>query len=107
MKKRMLALLVVAMSVFCLVGCGNSLTGTWSAENNGQEGSYTFNDDGTGNIKVEDISVDITWETDGDELTIVMTMLGESEELKYTYEIDGDVLTLTDEDDETLELNKE
>ena len=106
MFKRVFALaLVLAMSL-SLVACGGSIEGTWSIEEDGIKGSWTFEDDGKGEMSIGGMSVDFTYETDGDELTITTELMGEKSEDTYTYEIDGDTLTLKN-DDEKIELTKE
>lgn len=106
MFKRLFALtLVLAMSL-SLVACGSSIEGTWSAEEKGEKLSYTFEEDGKGEMSIAGIKVDIKYEVDGDELTVTTEVMGEKNEQTYTFEIDGDTLTL-ELDGEKLELERE
>ena len=104
--KRVLALALVLVMSLSLVACGSSIEGTWSVEEDGVKGSWTFEDEGKGKMSIGGMSVDFTYETDGDELTITTELMGQKSEDTYTYEIDGDTLTLKN-DDEKLELTKE
>ena len=74
-----LAVLITVIAVFA--GCGKEATvvGTWE----GDDYTYTFNDDGTGIQQIGEISVSIT----------------------YTYSIKKNVLSLSDGNN-TIELNK-
>lgn len=106
MKRLMVAGVMLVMTCL-LVACGKtSMTGTWNTDGDQDQESFTFNDDGTGTMNLgDDISVNITYKTDGDKLTITTSFLGTSESEDYTYKIKGKTLTLT-KDDETVELKK-
>ena len=54
-------------------------------------------DDGTGSISLGDsISLNITYTTEKDKLTITMSYLGQTESDEYTYTLKKGKLTLTD-----------
>lgn len=105
-KKGFALALVLAMSL-SLVACGANIQGEWVGEEDGIEYSYEFDKDGEGSMSVGGLSVDFEYEVDGDELTITYEILGEKTEEEYTFEISGDTLELTDEDGDTLELEKD
>lgn len=106
MFKRVFALaLVLAMSL-SLVACGGSIEGSWSYEEDGEKLTYTFEEDGKGEMSVAGLKVDITYETDGDELTLKTEVMGQKSEETFTYEIDGDTLIL-ESDGEKVELTRE
>ena len=117
MFKRVFALaLVLAMSL-SLVACGGSdeesseeskkpsIEGSWVYEEDGQKVTYTFKEDGTGIMSIAGITIDITYETNDDELTITTNIMNEESSEIYNYEVDGDTLTL-ELDGEKIELTK-
>lgn len=94
-----LAVLITVIAVFA--GCGKEATivGTWE----GDDYTYTFNDDGTGIQQIGEISVSITsYEAKDGKLSITISFLGTEE---YTYSIKKNVLSLSDGNN-TIELNK-
>ena len=106
MFKRVFALaLVLAMSL-SLVACGGSLEGSWSYEEDGQKVTYTFEDDGKGQMSALGFTVDMTYETDGDELTITTNVMGQESSDTFNYEVDGDTLIL-EKDGEKAELTRD
>lgn len=108
MKKRMVFLLLISIIAFGLVACGSSngetLVGTWTSTFEGGGRTVVFEEDGSGEwhfeINTVSSTAEITWSTDSDQLTIT----DEHETMVYTYEIDGDTLTLThpDQDGELI-----
>lgn len=93
-----LAVLITVIAVFA--GCGKEATvvGTWE----GDDYTYTFNDDGTGIQQIGEISVSITsYEAKDGKLSITISFLGTEE----TYSIKKNVLSLSDGNN-TIELNK-
>ena len=95
MKKISLTILAL-VAVLMLASCGKakkvSIAGSWSADS-GSETVYLFNEDGTGKISIgTTVSKSFTYETNDNTLKIVTEILGQKE---YTYSIDGDVLTMT------------
>ncbi len=106
--KRIIALLITAVtSIMLLCSCSTdiSIVGKWSAEIIHEEiiidTTYTFHDDMTGNVCMDGLDVDFTYETDGDK--IIMKTGGISTTM--TYAINGDTLTLTSEG-ETVEFTR-
>lgn len=97
--KRTLALLLVVVSLtVMLVSCGgNSIEGTWTATEEGVTMTMTFEDDGTGSMSTLGMTYDITWSTDGDKLTVSMSVMGMTQEVftDAEYAVDGDELTIT------------
>ena len=109
MKKtaKILALvLAIAMVVALLTACGSksALVGTWNSKD--AEGtSITVKDDGTGSMDAAGISMDFKY-TEKDNKVVLSR---DNEELKFNYEytIEGDTLSLKDEDtDSTLTYTK-
>ena len=92
-----LAVLITVIAVFA--GCGKEATvvGTWE----GDDYTYTFNDDGTGKISVSITS----YEAKDGKLSITISFLGTEETDEYTYSIKKNVLSLSDGNN-TIELNK-
>lgn len=79
-----LAVLITVIAVFA--GCGKEATvvGTWE----GDDYTYTFNDDGTGIQQIGEISVSITsYEAKDGKLSITISFLGTEETDEYTYSI--------------------
>lgn len=106
MFKRVFALaLVLAMSL-SLVACGSSIEGSWVYEEKGQKIIYTFEEDGKGEMSVLGIKVDMTYEVDGDEVTITTEVAGEKDTQTFNFEVDGDTLTL-ESDGEKAEFTRE
>jgi len=98
MKKISLTILTL-VAVLMLASCGKakkvSIAGSWSADS-GSETVYLFNEDGTGKISIgTTVSKSFTYETNDNTLKIVTEILGQKDEQEYTYSIDGDVLTMT------------
>ena len=76
-----LAVLITVIAVFA--GCGKEATvvGTWE----GDDYTYTFNDDGTGIQQIGEISVSITsYEAKDGKLSITISFLGTEETDEYT-----------------------
>lgn len=87
MKKfaRILAVVMAVLMVsLCFVACGNKLSGTYVGEEEGLEVSYTFKGD---EVTMEALGIEIkgTYEIDGDKITIKTELLGmeNSEELDF------------------------
>lgn len=98
MKKISLTILAL-VAVLMLASCGKakkvSIAGSWGADS-GSETVYLFNEDGTGKISIgTTVSKSFTYETNDNTLKIVTEILGQKDEQEYTYSIDGDVLTMT------------
>lgn len=81
------------------------LLGTWECENDESIIKYIFQEKGKGSAKTKEFdSCDMEWKTDGDELTITITVsiLGQSSSktTSFTYKIDEKTLTLDGKDKE-------
>ena len=96
---KLLSLMLVALMLFTLVGCGSlekKLQGEWEGSIEGIEATFTF-EDGKMTIEVLGMSESTDYEIDGKKLII------EDEEVEYKFEgkdtliltVDGDELELT------------
>lgn len=105
--KKLAAIVMVLSMALAMVACGkkDSIVGTWEATEDGVTLTYEFQDGGKGKVSVSGMSMDITWKTDGDKLTVTMELLGEKSEDEYTYSVKGSELTLT-QDGESATLKK-
>ena len=101
MKKTLKVLAIVAILVsalFALTGCGekskstNSIVGSWKAEQG--EYIYTFNEDGTGNYSVYSTTMEFTYKTENDKISI--TYNGSTAPFETEYSINGDTLNIKD-----------
>ena len=126
MKKTIITSIAVSLcaltAVFCFTACGNannsssntkttsateeaksSLVGTWeSVEAAGT--SYTFNEDGTGAINGVGYSTPFKYTDNGS--TIEFTYDGAAADMKSDYKIEGDTLSITNDDSNTLTYKK-
>ena len=94
--KKLSALMLVLVLSLSFVACGGSksITGTWTVDDISK---LELKDDGTGSISLGDsISLNITYTTEKDKLTITMSYLGQTESDEYTYTLKKGKLTLTD-----------
>lgn len=94
MKKYLFSLLIV---IFCLVlvGCGSSkkgIVGKWKHEST--DYTYNFKSDGTGTYSYGSFSMEFTYTTEGNELSI--TYAGNTAPFVTTYTIDGNTLNIKD-----------
>ena len=80
-------ILVVSCLVLTLTGCGSPVKGTWTDESGLL--SYTFEGGGKGTMTTVGVEVPLTYEIEDD--TIIINGV------RYTFEVDGDKLTLTSE----------
>ena len=97
LRKRAVVLLLTLVLALSLIGCGkgkSGLVGTWIGEEEGITVEYTFNSNGTGNVKLMEMSLETSYKTDGDKLLITMSLLGTEQTQEYTYEVSGDTLKL-------------
>ena len=95
--KVLLVTLVLIAAVFIITGCGEkeTLTGKWNSTD-GSNTTYQFNEDGTGvEKKGDEISMNITYTTDGNKITIMKEVLGQKQSEEYTYELETKKLKLT------------
>lgn len=97
-----IAVLVLVAGLFAGCGKKESVVGTWE----GDDYTYTFNEDGTGTQQIGDINVNISsYEAKDGKLGITVTFLGTEDTSEYTYTLKKGVLTLTDGDD-TITLKR-
>ena len=104
MKKKILLVFVLFISIFVLVGCGkekSELVGTWKGLTDGEsrdnqiETTFVFNEDGTAEYSNEfGITSTGTYEIDGNKVTIKLTVW----EKVYEFKITDNKLTLTTDD---------
>lgn len=106
--KKLMAFVLVLVMVTAFAGCGSSsgIIGEWKGEQDGLEMTFTFEKGGEGKVNFQGMSVDTTYETKGDNLTVIMSAAGNSQTLEFTYKVDGDKLLLTTEG-ETVEFIKQ
>lgn len=109
--KRFIKVLIMAMLVCMLTGCGNKqdpLVGKWVEDAEPAEVLELFSD-GTGILTTSDgTDYSITsWIAENDrlKLTIVMPILGEST-MAFDYELKGKVLTVTIEGESSTYQNE-
>ena len=101
--KKITALVAVLVLTFSLVACGKaSVVGTWKAEQDGTVATYEFKKDGTGSVSIIGITLDITYKTEGEKLSVTMSFLGQSDTQEYTYSVKGKKLTLTADGDSVV-----
>lgn len=107
--KRGIMMMLVSMLLLVLVGCGKStIEGTWKGTfSNDSEIIFVFEKDGTGVYNQGGIALSSTYRTEGDQLIVTMSFLGQTQEETYTYSLKGKTLTLTTADGETISLDKE
>ena len=110
MKKTWIWLLIAMILVASLTACGTSrLVGTWQATINGSEGQMTLNKDGTGEVVSDGITRPCTWEVTDDKLTVTQD-LGDHEYILFdrvTYVVEGQTLTITSMQGNTLTFTKQ
>ncbi len=78
------------------IALGGDIVGTWVAEEEGVEITYTFNADGTGSIEMMGMAMEMTYTTEGTTITYTATFEGESETETLEYAVIGNELTMTD-----------
>lgn len=105
--KAVLSIFIVIMAVCMIAGCGEkaTLTGKWNSTD-GSSTTYEFNEDGTGiEKKGDEISMNITYTTNGNTLTITKELLGQKQSEEYIYELEPKKLKLT-KNSNTIEFDK-
>lgn len=108
--KKSLVLIMSLVLVIGLAACGKaktySITGTWKSDN-GKISEITFNEDGTGVLKKSsEITVDFTYTTQDNKVTVTTEVLNQKSSTEYTYTVTTDKLTLVN-DYETTEYSKQ
>ena len=119
MKKVIGIALVLCLALTLFAGCGTNeqkIIGTWKGSvetgilNTSVNVEYTFNEDGTGSMPLLssgiDVDVNFTYTINEDLITIVTDTAILSQTKVYSMAFEGDVLTLTDPDNEALVLTK-
>lgn len=91
----------------CKDGKKSNLVGSWTGNNGGYDVTFTFNEDGTGQMSISGIQLNVTYSVDGDKLTLNKTVLDGTQTEDYTYKLSnkGRTLTLTSASGDT-ELTK-
>ena len=110
MKRTISAVLAVMMllPIVLLTSCGgaSALIGTWKTSTDSLfgtvESSYTFEKDGVGSETSLGITTDFTYEVEGDTLTIIREIAGIKTLEEFTFEVKGDKLTLTKDNKATI-----
>ena len=107
--KRLSTVLLSAMMLFVLVACSNkSIVGTWSTTDDSDiEYTFIFNKDGTGSLDLSGVTISFEYTVKDDTIVLTMTLLGTTEDDEFTYELSGNKLTLTDQTDTTIQLQKQ
>ena len=61
--KKTVCLLLLGAFLLAFTACGgkDSIVGTWLAEEGAVQGEFVFNDDGTGKVTINGVSVDSEW----------------------------------------------
>jgi uncharacterized lipoprotein YehR (DUF1307 family) len=99
--KRISVVLAALVLTLSLLACGSkngSVVGTWNLEGTDFEiSSMELKDDGTGTIDLGGvITLNITYTTENDKLTLNKTYLGQTESDEYTYSVKDGKMTLKD-----------
>ena len=97
MKKKIIMIITVLCLGLVFTGCGknadkNSIVGKWEYESGGF--TYTFKEDKTGTYDVNGNIMKFTYETDGDKLSILYD--GDTTSFDTTYSIEGNKLNVKD-----------
>lgn len=109
--KRVSVLVLVLVFALSFAACGGSksVAGTWVIEGTDSDiSSLELKSDGTGKISLGgSISLDLTYTTEKDKLTLTMSYLGQTESEEYTYSVKDKKLTLTDDSQTALTFVKQ
>lgn len=109
MKKVTVSVLALVLAL-SLMACGGSksVVGTWTMEGTDADiSSLELKNDGTGSITLgESISLNITYTTEKDKLTLTMSYLGETESEEYTYSVKDNKLTLNNGSEDITFIKK-
>ena len=110
MKKRVAALAVILALMLTLCGCGKTdLYGSWvqkAATPDKTDTLLTFFDNGTGTVTQDD---EVTWfyyTVKRHSVTVTLNEVG-AEPTAYTFAVEEDTLTLTDEGGATVTLERQ
>ena len=109
MKKRIAALAAVLALMLALCGCGKAdLYGSWvqkATAADQPDTQLTFFDNGTGTVTQGENVTWLYYEVKGKTVDVTMNEVG-AEPTEYTFAVEDDVLTLTDESGTALILSK-
>lgn len=105
-KKLAVLALVCLMMMTMLAGCKAQLVGKWEIEEDGSKVTMTLDRDGTGEMEVMGIKVDLEWEVKKGEITITSEVMGQKSETTSEYKVKGKTLILIDEDGDESEWTK-
>jgi uncharacterized lipoprotein YehR (DUF1307 family) len=108
LRKTAVAVLLTLVLALSLIGCSkgnNGIVGTWVGEKEGESVEFTFNSDGTGAMKLMEMSIDTSYKTEGEKLMLTINFLGMERTQDCTYSVKGDTLKLVIEG-ETVELKR-
>ena len=102
MKKRVITVLLLVLTVLGLCGCGdrNKLVGTWAQDDNSL--SFEFNKDGTGMVLFDfgllqyTFAYDFTYSLDDDSLEMIIDRAGLKIIENYTISFENESLIMTD-----------
>lgn len=76
MRRIISVLLVLVFALSTLAACsGESIVGVWKGEEDGHTGVLTFNEDGTGTVAIDGVSMDTTWTVADEKYLTVSTNL--------------------------------
>ena len=100
MKKKLLAVFLVAAMCFVLVGCGKTnpnkeIIGQWKNDEYGYDFNYTFNEDGTGEYDAAGTVMKFKYTINGNKISFEYVD-EEMATFDTTFSIDGDTLNIKD-----------
>lgn len=104
MKKLLCMMTLVLLMMVLLTSCGATLVGTWNATIEGETGQMILREDGTGEIISHGLTRTCTWEADDTTITVEQIVGGRTYVFldSATYVLEGDTLTVTNRDGESL-----
>ena len=101
MKKRIAVVVLVTCAVFLLTACGgSSIVGKWKDEPTGKLITMDFKDDGTLKITTLSNSGTVNYRIDGDKIIM-------DNGKTWTFRLEGNKLTLTTDNDNSLDFVRE
>ena len=96
-------LLILVTLAGTLSACSGKkqLVGAWELvdEEGDEEAELVLADNGTGTMKEDGMSANVTWSVSGNKLTLTISVCGESETTVYKYSVHGKTLKLISVDD--------
>ena len=79
----------------------DSLVGTWTGIEKGISVSYTFNADGSGSMTAMGIPMQLSYTVNGNTLSMTVSAFGDTDTAVATFVVEGNTLTMTNEDGES------